>query len=521
MKFIKFIGLFLGLITTQAFSTTLNIQNGADPASLDPHKVSGDWENRIVGDIFEGLMTEAANGEPILGMAEGYTISSDGKKYTFKIKKGMKWSDGTVLNANDFEYAFKRLLNPETASKYAWLQFGIKNAQAYNSGKIKAEEVGVKAIDDLTLEINLENPTPYFLSSLTHYTAYPVPKHLIEKFGSEWVKMENIATNGAYFPVEWIPGSHVKAIINKSWYDVKSLKIDEVIYTVLENESTAYKSFQAGEFDYITGYPTDQFEKIKKETPEVLAVKPFAGLYYYVINSKNENLKDANIRKALSMTINREIITKNILGTGEVPAYSWVPPKMNNYTEVANVKWKSKSYKERVAEAKTILSNKGFSKDKPLEITLRYNTNENHKRVAIAVSTMWKSIGVKVKLYNAETKVHYADLKNNDFEVARAGWLADYNDPINFLALLDSQTGDNYGQWENKEFDDLLKEAAKEIDLKKRALILKQAEQIALDDSAAIPIYYYVTSVLKSTKLKGFEHNVFDIHRTRWLSKEK
>ncbi|MFV0431925.1 MAG: peptide ABC transporter substrate-binding protein [Alphaproteobacteria bacterium] len=508
------------MLSFSAFAVTLNLHNGGDVTSLDPHKVSGDWENRVVGDIFEGLMTEDVYGKPILGAAASYEMSEDGLTYTFKLKEGLKWSDGSPLTAHDFEYAFKRLFNPATAASYAWLQFAIKNSEEYNKGEVSADEVGVKALDDTTIRFDLKEPTPFFLGVLTHYTAYPVPQKVVEKYGDAWVKLENIIVNGPYKPTEWIPGSHIKSVINDQWYDVPSLKIDEVVYTTLENVNTALRTFEAGDFDWITGYPKDQFKRIQKETPEVLRVVPMAGSYYYVINHNKEPFNDADIRKALSMSINREAITNNVIGSGEQPSYSWVPPGMDNYGDPVKTSWADEPYNERVAEAKKILESKGYNKKNPLKLVLRYNTDENHKRVAIAVAAMWKAINIETELFNNEVKVHYSDLREGDFDIGRAGWLADYNDPTNFLALLQTGYGNNYGKYSNAEYDSLLAQAGKEVDLKKRAGILAQAEKIAMDETAAIPLYYYVTENLLSPKIKGWENNVFDIHRTRWISKE-
>lgn len=504
-----------------ASAVTLNIHNGGDVGSLDPHKVSGDWENRVVGDLFEGLMTEDAFGKPILGTAASYEMSEDGLTYTFKLKEGLKWSDGTALTAGDYEYAFKRLFTPETAALYAWLQFSVKNAEEYNKGEAKAEDIGVKALDDTTIEFTLKNPTPYFLGTLTHYTAYPVPKHVVEEHGDAWVRLENIVVNGPYKPTEWIPGSHVKSAINTEWYAPETLEIDEVVYTTLEDNPSALRTFEAGGFDWVTAYPKDQYKRLMKEKPETVQVEPFAGLYFYSINTQVAPFDDVEVRNALSMAVNREILAERIIGTGEVPAYSWVPPGMDNYGENAKTPWAETPYSERVKKAKEILESKGYNKKNPLKLTLRYNTDDNHKRIAIAISAMWKELGVNVELYNTEVKVHYSDLDQGNFEIGRAGWLADYNDPVNFLYLLQTGYGNNYGKYSNEQYDALLAQAGTEVDLEKRAEILKQAEQIALDEAASIPIYYYVTQNLVSPKLKGWEHNLFDIHRTRWISKSE
>ncbi len=508
-------------LTGAASAAQLNLHNGGDVTSLDPHKLSGDWENRVVGDMFEGLVAEDAQAQPIPGMAESWTVSPDGLVYTFKLRDGVKWSDGTPVTAGDFEFAFKRLMDPKTAAQYAYLQYPIKNAEAINTGKIAdPNQLGVKTVDDRTLEITLENPTPFFIGALTHYTAYPLPRHVVEAKGDAWVRVENIVTNGPYRPTEWVPGSHVQTEKNPEWYDTAALKIDGTRFFTLEDQAAALRRYRAGEFDILTSFPTDQLKWIEENLPGQAHVTPFAGLYYYVLNSTKPPLDNANVRKALSMAVNREVIGPQVLGTGELPAYSWVPPGIANYEGgPATVSWKDEPYPQKLEEAKALLAQEGYGPDKPLNLVLRYNTEDNHRRVAVAIAAMWKPLGVNVELVNAEVKVHYADLREGDFEVARAGWLADYDDPINFLDLLKGGIEMNYGRWDNAEYDKLLAHSQTTQDLVERAKILKSAEQIALDDSAAIPIYYYATRNVVSPKITGFEDNVKDIHRTRWLTK--
>ncbi|AVA22376.1 peptide ABC transporter substrate-binding protein [Rhizobium sp. LEGMi198b] len=517
-KFI--VSAFVGtLLSVSAHAATLNIHNGGDPTSLDPQKISGDWENRIDGDIFEGLVTEDPKDNPIPGQAASWTISPDQKVYTFKLRDGIKWSDGQPVTAQDFVFAFQRLMDPKTAAQYAYLQYTILNAEKINKGEIKdLSQLGVKAIDDKTLEITLENPTPYFLNALMHYTAYPLPKHVVESKGDEWVKIGNIVTNGPYKPTEWVPGSHVSMVKSDQYYDAKDIKIDNVNYYTLEDQAAALKRYRAGEFDILTSFPADQFDWIQKNLPGQAHVVPFLGTYYYVLNATKPPFNDKRVRQALSMAVNREVIGPKILGTGELPMYSWVPPGTANYGEPAYVSWKDEPYKQKVEEAKKLLKDAGFGPDHPLKAQLRYNTNDNHKRIAVAIAAMWKPLGVDIELYNTETKVHYDEMQRGQVEIGRAGWLADYNDPINFLNLLSTGVEMNYGRWSNPDYDALIKRGNEQTDLKKRAEIYKKAEQLALDDSAAIPIYYYVSQNIVAPKVQGFVDNIQDIHRTRWLS---
>jgi oligopeptide transport system substrate-binding protein len=520
------------MMSTAASAVTLQMHNGGDPGTVDPHKASGDWENRVIGDYIEGLLTENAKAEAIPGQAESWDISEDGTVYTFHLRDGIQWSDGTPVTAGDFVFAFQRLFNPATAADYAYLQFPIKNSEKINSGEITdLNELGVKAIDDKTVEITLEASTPFFLDALTHYTAYPVPKHLVEKLGDNWTKVENIVGNGPYLIKEWLPGSYVRSEKNPGYYDAANVQIDEVFYHVLEDQAAALNRYRAGEFDILTDFPADQYQWLQDNMPGQAHVVPFLGVYYYVMNQEEgQVLSDARIREALSTTVVREVIGPDILGTGELPAYGWVPPGTNNYVENAyQPEWASVPYEDRVAHAKELMTEAGYGPDKPLTLQLRYNTNDNHQRIAVAIAAMWEPLGVKVELFNAETAVHYDALRAGDFQVGRAGWLLDYNDPSNTLDLLKTgisqdgtmNWGNNYGRYSNAEYDKLMVQASTELDLKARGELLAQAEKIAMDEFAAIPIYWYVSKDVVSPKISGFEENAKNIFRTRWLSKSE
>ncbi|MBD8067269.1 peptide ABC transporter substrate-binding protein [Devosia sp. PTR5] len=519
------------MMSTAASAVTLQLHNGGDPGSLDPAKVSGDWENRVVGDYIEGLVTDDANAKPIPGQAESWDISDDGLVYTFHLRDGIKWTDGEPVTADDFVFAMQRLMDPKTASEYAYLQYPIKNAQAINSGEMTdLNELGVKAIDDKTLEITLEAPTPFFIEALTHYTAFPVPKHLVEEFGDDWTKMDHIVANGPYKIVEWLPGSYVHSVKNEDYYDAANVQIDEVYYNVLEDQAAALNRYRAGEFDILTDFPSDQYQWMQDNLPGEAHVAPFLGVYYYVMNQEKPPLDDVRVREALSISVLRDVIGPDILGTGELPAYGWVPPGTGNYVENAYMpEWAQMPYEERVAKAQELLKEAGYGPDNPLTLQLRYNTNDNHQRIAVAIAAMWEPLGVKVELFNSEVAVHYDALRAGDFQVGRAGWLLDYNDPSNTLDLLKTGTmqdgtmnwGNNYGRYSNEEFDTLLDQASTEQDLAKRGEVLAQAEKIAMDEFAALPIYWYVSKNVVKPYIEGFEDNAKDIHRTRWLTKNE
>ena len=516
----------LGLLLIGALAQAqmeLRVGNVGEPKTLDPHFVSGTWENRIVGDLFMGLTTEAADGSTIPGAAESWTVSDDGTVYTFKLRDHL-WSDSIPVTAEDFVFAMRRILEPAAAAEYASLLYTIKNAEELNSGKMEGmENLGVRAADPKTLEITLRAPAPYFIGQLTHYTAFPVPKHVVEKHGNDWVKKENIVSNGPYVLNEWVPNTHVILDKNPTFYDASNVQIDRVIFYPDEDRAAVQKRFRAGEVDIVKDFASDQIDWLKANIPEETHIAPYLGIYYYPINTSKPPFDDVRVRQALSMALNREAITDKVLKTGELPAYSFVPPGTDNYAAgPAYVSWKDTPYNERLENAKQLLAEAGFGPDKPLQFTLSYNTSENHKRIAIAAAAMWKQLGVQVDLFNTEVKVHYDRLKQADFDIARAGWIADYNDPQNFLYLLETRTGpNNYGQYSNPQFDQLMIDAENTQDLQKRGEIMAQAEAIAMADQPLIPIYYYVSKNLVSKAVQGWVDNTKDIQRTRWLSVQR
>ncbi|HBS21351.1 MULTISPECIES: peptide ABC transporter substrate-binding protein [Thalassospira] len=494
----------------------LRVGNDGEPQSMDPHFISTVQTSRLSDDMFLGLLTYGPDGEPVPGAAESWTVSDDGMTYTFKIRDH-NWSDGVPVTAGDFVAGWNRLLDPATGAEYASLLYIIEGAEAVNSGK-EGAKLAATALDDKTLQVKLTAPAPYFLAQLTHQTAFPIPQHAIAKFGKDWVKPENIVVNGPYKLTEWLPNVHSKLEKNAEFYDAANVPIDEVIYYTYEDRTAMQNRFRAGELDVARDIASEQISWLRDNLADSLRIAPYAGIYYYAIRTDKDMFKDVRVRKALSMAINREAITDSVLKTGELPAYSFVPPGTGNYGEPAYISWKDLSYNEKLEEAKKLLAEAGYGPDNPLKFTLRYNTSENHKRIAIAAQNMWKQIGVQAELFNTEGKIHYADLKVGNFEVARAGWIADYNDAQNFLFLGEERTGPlNYAAFDNPRYNELMLEAEKEGDLKKRASLMKQAEAIMMEAQPYIPIYYYVSKQLVSPKIEGWIDNAPDRHLTRWL----
>jgi oligopeptide transport system substrate-binding protein len=524
MKSLRVSALAAVLMATTSFAATAEMVyhrgNAADPETLDQHKTSTIYERNILLDLYEGLVAYSAAGKIIPGVASEWSVSDDGLVYTFKLRDDAKWSNGDPVVAGDFVYSLHRIMNPETGAKYANVLYPILNAEPVNKGEKPIDELGVKAIDDHTLEISLEAPTPYFIDLLGHQTGLPVHPASVEKYGSDFVKPENIVTNGAFTLAEFIPNAHVKSVKNPYFHDAGDVAIDTVYYYPTEDRGAALRRFQAGELDSNNDAPTEQVDFMKKELGDQFRVAPYLGTYYYALNHEDEGLSNPDVRQALSMAIDREFLADEIWGSTMVAGYSFVPPGIGNYGEPAYADYKDMSMIDREDKAAELLKSAGYGPDHPLKLTINYNTSENHKNTAVAIADMWKPLGVDVSLINTDTKTHYAMLRDRqDFDVARAGWIGDYSDPQNFLFQVESDNdGFNYARYNNPEYDKLMDEAAVTVDLEKRAAILKQAEAIFMRDLPFIPLMYYGSMNLVSDKLHGFEDNLLNVHPSRWMS---
>jgi len=498
-----------------------NRGNSADPESLDPHKTSTVYEAHILRDLFMGLTTESAKAETVPGAAESWTISDDGKIYTFKLRADGKWSDGSPVTANDFVFSWRRLVEPATGSEYAYMLAPVVNAEPITAGEKKPEELGVKAVDDHTFEVTLNAATPYFLEMLTHQATYAVSQANVEKFGADFVKPGNLVSNGAFTLAEFIPNDHITLVKNPQFFDAADVKLDKVNYYPTEDRSTAVKRFEAGELDSNDDFPTEQLADLKAKFGDEVRVGPYLGTYYYVFKITEEPWSNPKVRHAISMAIDRNFLAESVWKNTMIPAYSFVPPGITGYDAQAT-DYASMDQLDREDEAKKILGELGYGPDHPLQMEIRYNTSENHKNTAVAIQEQLKPLGIDVTLLNTDTKTHYANLENHgEFDVARAGWIADYKDPENFLALCKTGAGNNYSQYSNPDFDADLAKAAAETDPAKRMGELADAEKIGVaQDLCVLPLLFYSYHTIVSSKLHGWEDNVLDRHPSRFISKE-
>jgi oligopeptide transport system substrate-binding protein len=510
------------LMSTSAFAEVV-LQRGsaADPESLDPHKTSTTYEADLLRDLFTGLMTQDKDAKVIPGAAESYTMSADGKTYTFKLRADGKWSDGSPVTAKDFVFSLQRLVNPETASEYAYMLAPVVNAEDITAKKMKIEDLGVKAIDDLTFEVQLKAPTPYFLEMLTHQATYAVSKANLAAHPTDFTKPGNLVSNGAYVLAEFVPNDHIKLVKNDKFFDAANVKIDTVNYIPNEDRGAAVKRFEAGELDMYGDLPTEQLVDLRTKFGDQIKIGPFLGTYYYAFKTTKKPWDDVKLRHAISMAIDRDYLAEKVWGNSMIPAYSFVPPGIAGY-DGSYLDYAKMSQLDREDAAKKVLTEMGYTAEKPLKMEIRYNTSENHKNVAIAIQSQLKPLGVEVTMVNTDTKTHYGMLEQHgDFDIARAGWIADYKDPENFLAVCKTGTGNNYAEYSNKDFDALLAKAAAEPDAAARMKALTEAEAIGVArDLCVVPLLYYSSHNIVSSKLKGWEINVMDSHPTRWISKE-
>lgn len=508
---------------------SLDIANGAEPLTLDPHKASGTWENNIIGNILTGLTTDDEKAEPVPGMALRWEATPDGLRWRFFLRQ-TTWSDGVPVTAHDFVYALQRILNPDTLAQYASILYPIRNAEKVNSGELPPDAVGAVAVDDLTLDILLEHPAPYLPQLLTHYTAFPVPKHVVEKHGSAWTRPENFVGNGAFVLVDWKSNYSVSLKRNPLFYDAENVNLERLYFYPTTNNRVAVRQVLAKERAWSTDFPDSQYQQLKQEIPDLVRVAPYLLLQYFSFRVTRQPTKpsdpplpptpfeDKRVRRALTMAIDRQFIATRIYRTGVSPAYSFIPPGMFGYPQGARQTWADESQEARQAEARRLLAEAGYGPDKPLRFEFKHRNSGDNPRVAVVVQENWKMIGVECTLQGTETQIHYDNLRAKNFVAGDGGWVADYNDPRNYLYLLETRTGpQNYPGFNNPEFDELMRRQDNEPDLIKRAGILREAEQLMLDEAPVCPIVFGVSKNLIDPRIEGYADNLTDIHRARYF----
>jgi oligopeptide transport system substrate-binding protein len=498
----------------------LNRGNGVEPKSLDPAVIDGIWEGQIAGDMLLGLTTEDAESRPIPGAAESWDPSEDGLTWTFRLRDHT-WSDGVPVSAEDFVFAWRRILDPKTAAPYAYYLFPIKNARAVNTGGQPATALGVSAPDAKTLVVTLENPVPFMAEFLTHPTMFPVARHVVEAKGADWARPGNYVANGAYVLKEWVPNDHVTLVKNPRFYDAVNVKIDVVNYYPTQDSDAAIRRLRAGELDTQDPIPPLQIDFLRANMADALKIAPTLTISYLSINVSRKPLDDVRIREALNLAIERETLVERIIKLGDLPAYNMVPSGTANYPGGVEMRFRSMPFEQRLARAQELMRAAGYTPERRLRIRWATTTNAVTRQTVAPLQEMWRRIYVDVDIDQSDTQINYQKLEDGDFEIGTAGWIADYNDPSNFLDVLRVGGGNNYGRYGNAKFDALLDQATTERDLAKRGQILAQAEQMMLDEYPLVLVRFQTQPAIVQPYVKGWIPSSKQINRTRWLTVQK
>ncbi|MFA0039063.1 ABC transporter substrate-binding protein [Vibrio chagasii] len=482
--------------------------NGTEVATIDPHKSQGVPESHVIRDLLEGLVNQDGDGNTIPGVAESWE-TTDNKTFTFHLRKDAKWSNGDPVTAQDFVYSWQRAVDPATASPYAWYMEYTKMANAKDivAGKKDKSELGVKAVDANTLVVELETAVPYFVMMMGHTTMKPVHQATVEKYGDQWTKPEHFVGNGAFSVDKWIVNERLVLKRNEQYWDNDKTVLNKVTFLPIENQVAEMNRFLAGEIDFTNELPTEHFKRLKKEHAEDVSVGGNLCSYYYSFNTKKKPFDDVRVRKAISYAIDRNIVTDAILAQGQKPAYFLTPeitagfdPELPTYGKM--------SQKERNAEAARLLEEAGYGKDNPLNFKLLYNTSENHKKIAVALGSMWKkTLGLSVTLENQEWKTYLSSKDSGDFEVARAGWCGDYNEASSFLTLMKSNNTTGGVHYDSAAYDQIIDKALNSTSEEERKALYNEAEELLAKDMPIAPIYQYVKSRLVNPHVGGFPVN--------------
>jgi oligopeptide transport system substrate-binding protein len=492
----------------------MNWNLGADPKTLDPGLNGASDGGDIIGNTHEGLVRERS-GKVFPGMAESWDVSADGLVYTFNLRESNKWSDGSPLTADDFVYAWKRAIDPATASEYGWIweYTNVVNAMEANAGEADLEDVGIRAVDDYTFEVTLTAPTDYFASLSSFYHFMPVKQSAVEA-GPEgaWAKDADIfVSNGPFMTTSYTIGGGMTLEKNPYYWNADEVGIDIINVKFIDIQSTAYTAYQAGEFDFIADVPPAEVPRLIAEEPEFY-IFPLLGTYYYNFNMDLDLWADARVRRALSMAIDREQIVE-VLAGGQAPAGGFIPPGMpddqgRDFFETAGMYGLSTD-SSSVPAAKQLLAEAGYPNGAGFpSFVLMYNTSEGHQLVAEMVQEMWKTnLGIECTLENQEWAVFQDTRKEGDYEASRGGWLTDFLDPMGLLAIFVDGNTYNDPNYNNPAFNEAMSRAASTYGAA-HFEALYEAQDILMNDMPIVPVYHYTDSMLSSAHVKNWDRSM-------------
>lgn len=494
--------------------------NGAEPETLDPAIITGQPEGRIANALFEGLLRYQADGQVEPGVAERWTISEDGLHYTFYLRKNAKWSDGRPVTAQDFVQSWKRTLSPRTGALYNYQLHYLKNGAAYAAGKLgDFSQVGVHAVDEQTLAVELENPTPFFLQLCAFPTLFPVRTDLIERVGDDWVKPDHIVSNGAFLLDSWKINDKIRLRKNEKYWDAKNVALDRVDILPISKANVAFNFYASGAADLMMDKglaPPSLLETLMKRSDFHAA--PFLGVYFLRFNTSKAPFNDVRVRKAFSMVIDKKEIVRRITRAGELPANGFVPPGLPGYEE-------AKGLSLDVEEARRLLAEAGFPRGEGFPLcTYLYSEGELNEAIAVELQSIWRqTLGVSMNLARQEWKVYLNSLSSLDYSIARSSWVGDYPDPNTFLDMFVTEGGNNRTGWSDAVYDGLLLKAAQTGAPIERSRILKKAETRLLQEGVPVcPLYFYVgIQFYNSEKIGGIQGNILDEHPIRAIYRKQ
>jgi len=496
----------------------LEYGNGSDPSTIDPQTSQLVDESVITGDLMMGLTTDAPDGSAIPGMATSWETSPDGLVWTFHLRDAA-WSDGRPVTADDFVYAYRRILEPATAATYAYLMTLLKNGEAVLAGKAAPATLGVRALDPHTLQLTLEHPAPYLPQLVKHQSFFPVPRHVVERWGDGWTQPGRYVSNGAYRLVSWRLGDYLRVEKNPRFWDAANVCVDRIDYYPTTDNVAAERRVARGELDVNTSFQSNRKGRLMKTMGGYVRTHTGLATAYLIFNTADfVPFKDARVRRALSLSVDRDFITGKLLRAGQVPAYTFVPPGIASYAPPPRPAWAELSYARRQAEARRLLAEAGYGPGRPLRFEIKAANSPDSQLISQAMQADWKSIGVEARVLQNEGQIAFAAYRARDFHLAPVSWFADYDDPLTFLALFKSDTGaQNYGDYRNPAYDALIAASDQEPDLERRAQILARAEQRMLNDVTISPVYFVVNRALVHPRITGWVDNATHVHRARWL----
>ncbi len=504
---------------------TLVRGNMAEPSTLDPAQVEDTASAGVLYDLFEGLTDFDQSDNVVPGMAKSWDVSPDGRVYTFHLRNDAKWSNGAPVTAGDFVYAWKRALDPKTASPYAFSLFPVLNAQAVNAGKMPASSLGVKVLNDKMLQVTLEKPNPFFLAMLTDRSTYPLYQPEVEKYGKAFMQPGNYVTNGAYMLKEWVPNGYVLLTKNPYYYDAQDVKIPNVKLLPITDASSELDQYKAGNLDVTYAVPVDQYKNLQQAYPDQLHTVQATGVYYYDFNLNKPPFKgNLKLRQALSMAVDRDTLTNEVLVQHNPPLYSLFPLSLENgvYDQFKPYSWEKLAYADRVKQAQTLLAQAGYSSTHPLVFSISYDTNDLNKKVAMAVVSMWQRAfgnAVQVQLINEEWSVLIQDRNNGNYQMASNEWLADYNNADNFTLLLQCNNPQNVSYYCNPGYDKLVEAASDTKTPAERLKLVEQSQSLALNDYPVVPVFQFTYARLVKPYVNGYDptNNHLDQIHDKWF----